>query len=76
MVFQYANKFNAYVIYITKHNNIVQMDEENLNGINIHVRNESLGNAQVNWRFSETLTWRGKNNITNINTTNFHGIVI
>ncbi len=52
------------------------MDEENLNGINIHVRNESLGNAQVNWRFSETLTWRGKNNITNINTTNFHGIVI
>ena len=52
------------------------MNEEDLNGINIYVRNESLGNAQLNWKFSETLSWRGKNNITNINSTDFHGIVI
>jgi hypothetical protein len=39
VVFQYQGYFNAYVIYFTKHDQIMQLSEDELRGINVNVRN-------------------------------------
>ena len=44
--------------------------------MNLNIRNESSGNARGNWKFSEALNWKGRNNILNMNGSNYVGVVI
>lgn len=54
----------------------MELTEEGLKGVNVYVRNESLGDPKQNWRFSERLNWRGRNNIVSMNSSSFVGLVI
>jgi hypothetical protein len=54
----------------------MQLNQEKIKGININIRNESSGSTKINWKFSESVNWRGRNNLTNMNSTKFTGVII
>jgi hypothetical protein len=50
------------------------MNEKDLKGVRINVRNESIGDAKDNWRFSQNIMWKGRG-VFDPNNSNYVGVV-
>lgn len=73
---EYEGKFNAFAVYLTSNNIPLPLSPEKLRGIKLNIRNESMGDARNNWRFSQSLTWKGVNTNYDNRITEVSGLVI
>lgn len=73
---EYEGKLNAFAVYLTSNNIPLPLSPEKLRGLKINIRNESLGDARSNWRFSQSLTWKGVNTNYDSLLTEVSGLVI
>lgn len=75
IVCEYQDKFNAFLIYFTKNKKIAKMNEKDLKGVRINIRNESIGDAKDNWRFSQNIMWKGRGSVDPSNS-HYVGVVL
>lgn len=73
VVCEYDNKFTSFLIYLTKNSQILPLNSP---AFKINIRNESQGNSKSNWKFSTSLSWKGRNENVNPKETSFVGLVL
>ena len=72
---EYEGKLSAFAVYLTSNSVVLPLSPEKLRGLKINIRNESLGDARNNWRFSQSLAWKGVNTNYDTQLTELSGLV-